>query len=59
MRYIDVLETCVEHHNADVTYGHFSPILWMSPSKFYANVESIYIYISICLPIANIEKTII
>ena len=58
MRYIDVLETCVEHHNAGVIFGHFSPILWMSLSKFYAKIEGIYIYMSICLPIANIEKTI-
>ena len=32
----------IEHHNADITQGHFSLILWTSLNKFYANIEGIF-----------------
>ena len=35
MGQIDVLGSSVEHHNADVTKEHFSPVLWTFLNKFY------------------------
>ena len=46
VRQIDVRETFVEHHNEDATYGDFSHVLWMSPNKFYVNIEATF-YVSL------------
>ena len=43
---IDILGTSIEHHNVDVTQGHFSQVLWTSLNKFYANIEDIF-YVSL------------
>ena len=54
----------MQPHNADLTKGYFSHVLWTSHNKFYANIETIfYLYLymftyrSICLPRINIEKS--
>ena len=44
------LGTSVERHNANVTKGHFSDVLWMSLNKFLTNFEAISMFPSICLP---------
>ena len=52
----------VERHNAEVTQGHFSQVLWMSLKEILCKCRSyflffpyMFVYIAICLSIVNID----